>query len=215
MSRDLSAAVTADIIGSRALADRAGAQRAIDDAVARVHRDLPVAERPFAPTVGDELQAVYRSLEDALAGVLLVRLALPDGVDCRFGIGVGEIGTVPSASGDIAEGPGWWAAREAIDALHAKQVRAMPNARTWVAAAAGADEATRRAVRLANAYAWSRDELVAAMSARTRRLVYGRCLGSTQRELAEAEGITQSAVSQALTAAGAAAVVAGMGELAG
>jgi|GEM_PF-3402452 len=36
------------------------------------------------------------------------------------------------------------------------------------------------------------------MSARTRRLTYGRCLGITQRELAAAEGVTQPAVSQAL-----------------
>ncbi|MDQ1129033.1 SatD family protein [Microbacterium sp. SORGH_AS_0888] len=203
------AAITADIIGSRELEDRAAAQTAIEQAVARVEADAPSAVRPLTATVGDELQGVYPTLEAGLAAVLLLRLALPDGVDCRFGIGVGEIGTVPSASGDIAEGPGWWAAREAIDALHARQVRAMPHARTWIAAAPGADEPIRDAVRLANAYVWARDELVTAMSARTRRLVYGRCLGHPQRRLAQQEGITQSAVSQALTSAGASVVVAG------
>lgn len=62
---------------------------------------------------------------------------------------------------------------------------------------------------LANAYLLARDELVGAMNERTRRLVYGRCLGVTQRELAVSEGITQPAVSQALTSAGAGAVVEG------
>lgn len=203
----MSAVITADIIGSRELPDRAAAQRAIDDAVARVHADLPIAERVLTPTVGDELQGVYPDLPSALAALTLLRLALPDGVDLRFGVGVGEIGSVPSAAGDIAEGPGWWAARQAIDTLHAKQVRTMPRARTWVSAAPGAADAA--SVALANAYVWARDELISTMSERSRRLAYGRCLGRTQADLARAEGITQSAVSQALSAAGAAAVVEG------
>ncbi len=55
----------------------------------------------------------------------------------------------------------------------------------------------------------ARDQIVTAMAARVRRIVYARCLGRTQREIAEAEGITQSAVSQQLTTSGAAAIVAG------
>lgn len=202
----MSIAVTADIIGSRDLPDRAGAQRRIDEAVARVHADVPGAERILTPTVGDELQGVYPDLTSALAAILLIRLALPDGVDLRFGVGSGEMGSVASASGEIAEGPAWWAARDAIDALHAKQIRAMPRVRTWIVAADDADPAS---IALANAYAWARDEIVSGMSERTRRLVYGRCVGRTQAELAAAEGITQSAVSQALTSAGAAVVVEG------
>lgn len=203
----MSVVITADIIASRELTDRARAQRLIDDAVARVDHDLPGADRVLTPTVGDELQGVYPGLADALAAVTLLRLRLPDEVDLRFGIGVGEIGVIPSAAGDIAEGPGWWAAREAIDTLHAKQVRALPRARTWVVAADEAGDAA--SIALANAYAWARDELISAMTERTRRLAYGRCLGATQASLAEQEGITQSAVSQALNSAGAAAVVEG------
>jgi hypothetical protein len=207
----MSVAVIADIVGSRRLADRAAGQRAVEQAVARASADLSGAERALTPTVGDELQGVYRDLDAALAAVLLVRLALPDGVDCRFGIGVGAIGTIPSvAIGGIAEGPGWWAAREAIDAVHALQSRTVPGARTWVAASADADAATLSAVRLANAGVLARDHLVSAMSERARRLTYGRCTGVTQRELAASEGITQSAVSQLLSSSGAAAVVEGL-----
>lgn len=206
----MTVAVIADIVGSRLLADRAGGQRAVEQAVVRADADLPGAERMLTPTVGDELQGVYPDLSTALAAVLLVRLALPDGVDCRFGIGVGTIGTIASDTvGTIAEGPGWWAAREAIDAVHALQGRTVPGARTWVAASADETDAVHGAVRLANTGLLARDHLVTAMSERARRLTYGRCIGVTQRELAASEGITQSAVSQLLATSGATAIVEG------
>lgn len=203
-------AVIADIVGSRKLTDRSGVQRAIDEAVARVERDLPLAERPLLPVVGDELQGVYPALSAAMASILLLRLALPDGVECRYGIGLGALGEVPSAAGPLAEGPGWWAARAAIEHVHALQDRTIPGARTWVAAAEGEAETPAR---LANAYLLARDQLVSDMTARTRRLVYGRMLGATQARLARDEGITQSAVSQALATAGAAAVIEGFRQL--
>jgi hypothetical protein len=206
----MTVAVIADIVGSRLLADRAAGQRAIEDAVRRADADAPGVERMLTPTVGDELQGVYPDLAAAVGATLLIRLALPDGVDCRFGIGVGEIGTIASdAVGTIAEGPGWWAAREAIDAVHALQARTVPGARTWIAASADTDESVRDAIGLANSGLLARDHLVTAMSERARRLTYGRCIGTTQRELAASEGITQSAVSQLLATSGATAIVEG------
>ncbi|MBB4139486.1 SatD family protein [Microbacterium invictum] len=206
-------AVTADIIGSRQLVDRTVAQRTLDEAIARVERDLPLAIRPLRPTVGDEQQGVYPGLDEALAALLLLQLALPDGIECRFGLGIGAIGVVEAVGGDIAEGPGWWAARDAIDHLHALQQRRAPRARTWIAASTELGDEIHRAVRLANAYLLARDELVVTMSERTRRLTYGRCLGVTQRELAAQEEITQSAVSQALATGGASAIVEGFQQL--
>lgn len=202
-------AVIADIVGSRRLHDRASAQTLLDDAIARVERDLPLARERLRPTVGDEQQGVYATLPAALASLLLLQLALPDPLDCRFGIGIGPIDDVASASGTIPEGPAWWAARAAIEHVHAKQQRAVPSARTWVVAAEGQDEAMHSAVDLANAYLLARDQLVGAMSERDRRLTYGRCRGITQRELARAEGITQPAVSQALASAGSAVLIEG------
>ncbi len=206
----MSVAVIADIVGSRTLPDRAAAQRALDEAVVRVEREWPMAQRMLQPIVGDELQGVYPTLNAAMAHLLLLRLALPDGVDCRYGIGVGALSEVPSRIGALAEGPGWWAAREAIEDVHGKQARTIPGARTWVAAAAGEDAAP---VGLANAYLLARDQLVSDMSERTRRLAYGRLRGVTQRALADAEAITQSAVSQALAAAGVGALAEGFRRL--
>lgn len=164
---------------------------------------------PISTTTGDELQGEVVSVEAALAITLLIRLALPDGVDLRFGIGVGETVRVPSAGGDIAEGSAWWAAREAIDAVDARARRAVPSARTAIAADPSEPASVHELVRMAEAYLLARDEVISAMSDRSRRLTYGRCVGQTQRELAAAESITQSAVSQALAAAGAASVVEG------
>ncbi|AZS43422.1 hypothetical protein BWL13_00977 [Microbacterium oleivorans] len=207
----LRVAVIADIVGSRTLADRAGAQRSIVATAGRVHADHPVAASALAATVGDEFQSVYRTLTAALTSLLLIQLDLPEGVQLRFGIGVGAVDPVDEA---ITDGPGWWAARAAIDEAHRLQDRAVPHARTRIAATKGEDAVMLERIAYANAYVLARDELVASMSERTRRLTYGRCLGRTQRELADAEGITQPAVSQALATAGSAALVAGFADLA-
>jgi hypothetical protein len=203
------AALIVDIVGSRRIPDREAAQRALDEALARLQRDLPVALVPLHPIVGDEMQGVFPDLDAALRATQLLQLSLPDAVQCRYGIGLGEVGEVPSASGGISDGPGWWAARAAIETAEALAARTLPAARVRVAASDGSADAVGDAVRHANAYLLVRDQLVSGMSERTRRLTHGRCLGLTQRQLAAQEGITQSAVSQALTAAGAAAVVEG------
>jgi hypothetical protein len=205
----MSVAVIVDIVGSRRMPDREAAQRALDDALARVAGDLPIAETALHPTVGDELQGVYPTLDAALATTLLVQLALPDIVECRFGLGIGPTGLVPSATGDIPDGPAWWAARPAIDHVHALEQRAVPSARTWVVAHEGEGDPAHAAARRANAYLLVRDQVVGAMSERARRLTYGRCFGATQRALAAKEGVTQSAVSQLLAASGASSVVEG------
>ncbi|RZI93613.1 MAG: hypothetical protein EOO67_06305, partial [Microbacterium sp.] len=165
------------------------------------------------PVVGDEQQGLYPSIESAMAATLLLRLALPAGLDLRFGIGNGVVQTLPGPAGEIPEGPGWWAAREAIERVHALQKRNAPHARTWLVAARDDAEGMSDAVRSANAYLLARDHIIGAMSDRGRRLTLGRLYGRSQRELAESEGITQSAVSQALAAAGAGAIVEGFDAL--
>lgn len=205
----MTVAVIADIVGSRLLADRAGAQEAIDATIARVEDDRPAALERLRATAGDEFQGVYPDLPSALRSILLIQLALPDGVQLRFGLGVGPVAVIPSAAGEIPEGPGWWVARDAVETVEAKQRRAAPSARTWIVRAPEEDAGMQPTIDMANAYALARDELVAAMSERARRLTYGRCVGRTQADLARDEGITQPAVSQALAGAGASAVVEG------
>lgn len=202
-------AVIADIVGSRRLADRPSAQRTLDDAIARVEKTLPVAIAPLRPTFADEQQGIYPTLDDALCALLLVQLALPDGIECRFGLGIGDVGAFDSAGGELQDGPGWWAARAAIDLVHGKQQRAAPDARTWVVASPDEDAGVHALTRQANAYLLARDRIVGAMTERARRLTLGRCLGQTQRDLAASEGVSQPAVSQLLSSAGASAVIEG------
>ncbi|MDQ4215867.1 SatD family protein [Microbacterium sp. ASV81] len=212
-------AVIADIVGSRRLPDRSEAQRTFERVVAQAEFDLPLAVEPLQATAGDELQGRYATLDAALASLLLVQLALPAGHELRFGIGVGAIRAIDGGGSGAAprlqDGPAWWAARAAIDTVHARQQRAVPTSRIWIVGAPEEDARMHTTIDVANAYALARDELVMRMSPRERRLVYGRSLGRTQAELAGDEGISQSAVSQALASAGAASVVLGFEALQG
>ena len=208
-------AVLADIVGSRKLDDRSAAQQVLDDTIARVEADLPLASRPLTPTVGDEQQGVYRDLGEAMISLLMIQLRLPDGIGFRFGIGVGEVSAVESVHGELADGPGWYAARAAIDTVHSREGRAVPRARTWIVGAPGQDEVMESTIAASNAYLLVRDELVGAMSERERRLTYGRLIGRSQHELADEEGISQPSVSKSLRSAGSAALLEGVAALRG
>lgn len=203
-------AVIADIVGSRRLPDRAAAQRAFDETIARVEREHPLAQQGLRPTVGDEQQGVYELLQDALTSLLLLQLALPDGMDFRFGLGIGAIHPIESEHGELSDGPGWWAAREAIEATHARQQRAVQTSHTWIVGAPGQTEVMDTVITASNAYLLARDEIVARMSERERRLAYGRFGGLSQRALAEQEGVTQPAVSKSLHSSGASALLDGL-----
>lgn len=217
----MTVAVIADIIGSRRLPDRAGAQQSIESSFARVHEDYPVAREPLRPVAGDEFQGVFDSVAHAVNTILLVRLALPEGLDCRFGLGLGEVAPVASSvrADAVPEGPGWWSARAAITTLHHKEETRsrshgkLANARTWLVVADTEPVQVQHSAGMTNAYLLSRDELISAMTPRQRRLTYGSWQGRAQLELAEEEGIRQSAVSQALSTSGAAALLAGWLEL--
>ena len=108
-------AVIADMVGSRRLPDRVAAQRVLDETIARLERQHPSAVEPLTPTVGDEQQGVYGDLGAALSSLLLLQLALPDDIGMRFGLGVGEVRSFDSSGGRLSDGPGWWAARAAIE----------------------------------------------------------------------------------------------------
>jgi hypothetical protein len=208
-------AVLADIVGSRKLDDRSAAQRILDDAIARVEEHLPLALHALTPTVGDEQQGVYLELEDAMVSLLMIQLALPDGIAFRFGIGVGDVRSVDSVHGELADGPGWYAARAAIETVHARESRTVPRTRTWIVGAPGQDEVMESTIAASNAYLLVRDELVGAMNERERRLTYGRLVGRSQHDLAAEEGISQPSVSKSLRSAGSAALIEGVAALRG
>jgi hypothetical protein len=124
-----------------------------------------------------------------LAG-LLVRLALLPGADARCGLGHGAV-TVYDATRrpPLQDGPGWWTAREAIEVIGGpREAR-----RTWFVGDPGDDPADAA---LTNAFLVCRDQLVDRVNERGLRMLRLALLGRSQKEIAEAEGVWPSAVSQ-------------------
>lgn len=193
-----------DLIGSRVSEDR----RALHDAFERALGEVNEMFKPPTPMrmqAGDECQGVFASLGDALSASLLVRLALQPEGDIRHGIGRGDI-EVLGTSPRVEDGPGWWAARAAIERVEEAGAKAATRSlRTaYVAAvsAPGVDES------LVNASLLLRDELVTGLSPRSLSVLRGLLSGQTQRDLADELGISPSAVSQRVRADGLAAIVA-------
>lgn len=196
-------AVIADIVRSRSHADRSRLQEQIE-AVLLDAEEAAEAHEPFTATVGDEFQAVYGSLPAALAATLHIMLALPSGTSLRFGLGLGGVTPVDSrTSTAIQDGPGWWRAREAL--VRAEEAEAhRPSRHTWLRGPDPAQEAT------VNAYLLLRDMLIDGMNDRTRSYARGAAQGKPQAAIAEAHGVSQSAVSQALRRSGASELLEGM-----
>lgn len=200
-----------DLVGSRQVASRARVQDALASALAAAARIVPPVDR-LEPTVGDEYQGVYTSFGAATLTALLVRLHLSGTVDTRCGIGAGErevfaAGRTPM----LQDGPAWWSARAAVDALGTPANRLR---RTWFDAShlevveavggVGGVEAVGgvgrpvAAAALANAFLATRDALVDRMNERARAVLLLALEGRSQREIAQHEGVSESAVSQAV-----------------
>lgn len=194
------AAVIVDIVRSRAAPDRAASQAAVRETFARVDR-VVAPTVPLWATVGDEFQVVYPHVAASLRATTLVRTLLPE-VDCRFGIGAGEVRDVETAAGGhvIQDGSAWWHARDAITRLHAMQERGHPDLRTWF----HGDDPDQQA--LVDAFLASRDHILSRMKARERRIAARYLTGTAQTEIARDERISQSAVSQTLARSGALAL---------
>jgi len=195
-------AMIVDISGSREHPDRAALQRDLERAWNDLNGQVSAIQK-LEPTIGDEFQAVYETTALALQATLLARLMLPPGIDCRFGLGRGDVVDISAGvAGRIQDGSAWWVAREAINEAHARQYGRQPFVRTWYRDAEASDS-------VVNALLLCRDHLIDRMGERERRLLLGRLSGLTQHELADREGITQSAVSQTLRRSGALALLAG------
>lgn len=198
-------ALIGDIVGSRGSVDRADLHRAVEAALRQVDDAVP-SLTGLRVTVGDEFQGSYATLGEALDAGLRVRLALLPDVDTRIGIGRGSVTTLDPDRG-IEDGPGWWAARSAVEA--AEEAAAKPatrHVRTALRVAASEDDTAVDAV---NAALLCRDHLVGSCSERSIRLLRGLMQPhTTQGDLATLEGISPSAVSQRVRADGLGAVLA-------
>lgn len=194
-----------DVVASRQSKDRKALHRALERALADTNDRVDHLEA-LEITVGDEFQGVYPHLGAALDAALRTRLALKPAADSRYGVGRGATTTLDTVRG-IKDGPGWWAAREAIVEVEQVATRAaLEHVHTAYRVADGEkdDPGTLLAVEAA---LHCQDHMVGSLSERSSRLLKGLLDGMTQRELALAEGITPSAVSQRVRADGLAVIV--------
>jgi hypothetical protein len=184
----LRATVIGDLVGSRRASNRPALHRRVATALREVATG---AIDPPAFTVGDEFQGSYPTLGAAIDAALTVRLLLAP-IDVRFGIGWGTV-TVLDADAGIQDGPGWWTAREAIQqTAEAQRQPGFALVRTTFRA----DDDTRTDVPAVNAALICRDHLLGSLDERSLRIVRGLMTGRTKKELAAAERISPSAVSQ-------------------
>jgi hypothetical protein len=195
--------VLGDIVGSRAASDRRRVHDYLVEALATVRATVP-PDRGMRVTVGDEFQGVYATLGEALHATFLLRLhAFPE-VDVRIGVGRGEV-TVLEADRGIEDGPGWWAARDAVETAERAAERAATRTLRTVYRSAQPDP-REDAV---NAALLCRDHLVGSVSERSVRLLRGLMESdTTQTELAAREGVSASAVSQRVRSDGLGVVLA-------
>ncbi len=183
------ATLLGDVVGSRRAADRSELHLVTTKALRRV---AATAIDPPAFTVGDEFQGAYTTVGDALDAALVLRLTVSPEVDIRFGIGWGTV-TILDADAGIQDGPGWWAARDAIQ--HTAQVQRQPGFALVRTTFRAADD-SRDDVAAINAALLCRDHLLGSLDERSQRILKGLMNNRTKKELAADEGISPSAVSQ-------------------
>lgn len=179
-----------DVVGSRRSSDRDLLHQMVRGALAEVSAAYAGSLRL---TVGDEYQGTFDTVGGALRATLALRVRLLPEADVRHGIGYGEVRVLDEAA-RIEDGPGWWAAREAIEAVKVAEQR--PVTRALRTAYRLADRQRGPDPAAVNAALTGRDQIVGSLSGRGVAVLRGLLAGRTQREIAEAEGVSTSAISQ-------------------
>jgi hypothetical protein len=173
-----------------------------------------VPKVPLEPTVGDEFQACFEKVAEAVRASLMIRLELLRiaDVDSRYGLGEGDVEVFSKSRPISQDGPGWWAARDAIESTKRLEVAQTSSVRTYFVARPRSRGGRGEAAAL-NAYLFCRDEMVHQMKQASRNRLYGLMRGWSQSQIAAEEGATQGAISQSLARSGAFAILAAEEEL--
>jgi hypothetical protein len=199
----LTATLIGDVVASRTTGDRAVLHELLTNVLDEVNETFaPVT--PLRITVGDEFQGAFATVGHALQASLRLQLGVLPAHDVRHGVGWGEV-TVLQEQPRVEDGPGWWAAREAIHQVH--QAEEHPGTRFRRTVFRAAEGAEGPDPDLVDAALVLRDAAVGALSERSLSVLRGLLIGQTQRELAEELGISASAVSQRVRSHGLAALV--------
>ncbi len=201
------ATVIGDVVRSRASTDR----EALHEVLARVLDEANTELAPAVPlriTVGDEYQGCFATVGEALHATSWLRLHLAPAIGVRHGIGWGRVAVLAERP-RVEDGPGWWAARAAIEEVKLEAGRAASrHLRTAYRRAEEGDADEGPDPAPVNAALMCQDQMVGSLSERSLRLLRGAFTGRSQVELAEEEKISASAVSQRFRNDGLAVIVA-------
>jgi len=186
------ATLIGDVLHSREVIDRSGLH-------ARLTRTLALVNDTYAPTtplrvqLGDEYQGTFATVEQAARAALRLRVALLPEHDVRQGLSWGEVRVLQSDP-RVEDGPGWWAARDAVHALEEAEARPATSRRRTAYRDAGPGRTGLEA--WLESFLVLRDEIVGGLSPRSLSVLRGLLDGRTQRDIAGDLGISASAVSQ-------------------
>jgi len=182
-----SAALIGDIVGSRRAPDRQRLQidmEAVFDEVGDLLGESPVF------TIGDEFQARYPTVGEAIEASLLLHLKTAGLTSLRMGIGWGELLAEDPARKPFGEdGPCWWRARDAIELVEGSSRGRGAQRATAIRTETALDM-------LLNDYLLLRDTVISGFDATDSRIALGLLAGRTQTELAEVLGLNKSSVSR-------------------
>jgi SatD family (SatD) len=197
------ATLIGDVVGSRAATDRSVLHGQLVSLLAEANERLRPAV-PLRVTVGDEYQGCFETTGEALHATLWLPLHLAPQADVRHGVGWGSV-AVLADDPRVEDGPGWWAARAAIESVKADSSRAAKrHLRTSYHLDGGTEGPDPGAL---NAALLCRDQMVGSLTDRSLRLLRGMVDGYSQAELAASEGVSASAVSQRVRRDGLAVIV--------
>ena len=129
---------------------------------------------PLRITVGDEFQGCFGTVGEALHAALWLRLHLAPDAELRHGVGWGSV-AVLADSPRIEDGPGWWAARAAIESVKLEAAR--PATRQLRTAYRRAEETDGPDPAAVNAALMCRDQMIGSVSERSLRLLRGHARG--------------------------------------
>jgi hypothetical protein len=200
----LTATLIGDVVASRRAGDRSVLHGRLTTLLEAIN-DTCAPTTPLRITVGDEFQGAFATVGQALQASLRLRIGLLPGHDVRHGLGWGEV-TVLQEQPRVEDGPGWWAARDAIHEVQRAQEHAASRYRRTVFRVA--PDVAGPDPHLVEAALLLRDAAVGALAERSLSILRGLLDGRTQRDLADDLGISASAVSQRVRADGLAALVA-------
>lgn len=183
--------VLGDIVASRQAPDRLDVHRQVVAALDGANEQVATRQSLNVPA-GDEFQGSFTTLGQALQAVVLIRARLQTSIDVRFGIGRGPVEVLDNDTG-VQDGPGWWAARAAIERVEQQQASTGWTHMRTAYEEHEPDDDRVAAVRSALA---CQDLVLGSLDDSSWTIVRGLMEGQSQTIIAEQLGITRQAVQQ-------------------